>query len=566
MNFCFCQGTAKGIGAAACFTVAGIGTGVYQLGRGIFHTPGAINNVSKGKFWNSDTRKWEEDDYDLPKDAQELLADGESPVIESAMGEAADLSPEPKVADREFYDLLGIRTDATSAQVKKAFYKMSMKWHPDKNPDNPEATQMFQKIAEAYQVLSDPERRKLYDTKGAAAATNDMPQVDPSLFFTILFGSNNFEPYVGKLRMATEMELGMEQDPTQNPEEAAADPKDKELQAKMKKLQLQRVVRCAVILAKKLDVYAADPGRPDALADFQKIIFAEAKKQCEGLNGPETLYVIGWVYTNRANQFIHGRVGGKWWRMKDKAHGTATKAKIAGNVVASVNAARKMQKKQEEKMAQKKAKRAEERGDAPFEPDTVVLTDEKCKAFSSKDKNKDLRGTPGVVQSYDEASQSYYVQMSDEQVYLIKKEDLEPLDEDMFEDDIGENPLDMMRESLPVFVDTLWSMSVYDLENTLRGVCTKVFRDISEGKERRKYRMEALLEMGTIFMRESSEFLKVRDEGLTKEEREAAKGKRMEKAVFQMQTGARDSDDEQDVQMKSPDVHATNSTSPDMAR
>ena len=63
-----------------------------------------------------------------------------------------------------------------------------------------------------------------------------------------------------------------------------------------------------------------------------------------------TLYVIGWVYANRANQYIHGRFGGKWWRMKDKAHGTATKAKIAGNVVASVNAARKMQKKQDQAM------------------------------------------------------------------------------------------------------------------------------------------------------------------------------------------------------------------------
>ena len=56
-------------------------------------------------------------------------------------------------------------------------------------------------------MLSDPQRRQLYDTKGKEAATTDMPQVDPSLFFTVLFGSNKFEPYVGKLRMATARRL-----------------------------------------------------------------------------------------------------------------------------------------------------------------------------------------------------------------------------------------------------------------------------------------------------------------------------------------------------------------------
>ena len=53
-----------------------------------------------------------------------------------------------------------------------------------------------------------------------AAATDNMPKIDPSLFFNLLFGSNKFEPYVGKLRMATEMELGLEaQTPTQGNED-----------------------------------------------------------------------------------------------------------------------------------------------------------------------------------------------------------------------------------------------------------------------------------------------------------------------------------------------------------
>merc|ERR1719190_9376 len=64
------------------------------------------------------------------------------------------------------YATLGVATTADEAEIRKAYRRLALRWHPDKNPDNPEATAEFQKVSGAYEVLSDPERRRLYDSTG----------------------------------------------------------------------------------------------------------------------------------------------------------------------------------------------------------------------------------------------------------------------------------------------------------------------------------------------------------------------------------------------------------------
>jgi molecular chaperone DnaJ len=63
----------------------------------------------------------------------------------------------------EYYDLLGVSRDASQDEIKKAFRRLARDTHPDANPDDPEAEAKFRKIAEAYEVLSDPQRRAAYD-------------------------------------------------------------------------------------------------------------------------------------------------------------------------------------------------------------------------------------------------------------------------------------------------------------------------------------------------------------------------------------------------------------------
>jgi molecular chaperone DnaJ len=69
----------------------------------------------------------------------------------------------------DYYDLLGITKTATDDDIKKSFRKLAQKYHPDKNPDNPEAEEKFKTINEAYEVLSDPEKRRNYDHFGHAS-------------------------------------------------------------------------------------------------------------------------------------------------------------------------------------------------------------------------------------------------------------------------------------------------------------------------------------------------------------------------------------------------------------
>ena len=69
---------------------------------------------------------------------------------------------------RDFYKILEVKKTASEAEIKKAYRKLSLKYHPDKNP-SPDAKEKFSDIGAAYEVLSDPEKRKNYDQGGEDA-------------------------------------------------------------------------------------------------------------------------------------------------------------------------------------------------------------------------------------------------------------------------------------------------------------------------------------------------------------------------------------------------------------
>ncbi len=72
------------------------------------------------------------------------------------------------MAKRDFYEILGIVKNASEDEIKKAYRKLAIKYHPDKNPDDKQAEEKFKEAAEAYEILSDPEKRQRYNQFGHA--------------------------------------------------------------------------------------------------------------------------------------------------------------------------------------------------------------------------------------------------------------------------------------------------------------------------------------------------------------------------------------------------------------
>ena len=97
---------------------------------------------------------------------------------------------------RDYYDILGIGKNASDQELKSAYRKLALKYHPDRNPHNPEAEERFKEAAEAYSVLSDSDKRRVYDaygheglgSAGAAAGFNPDVFADFSVIFGDFFG------------------------------------------------------------------------------------------------------------------------------------------------------------------------------------------------------------------------------------------------------------------------------------------------------------------------------------------------------------------------------------------
>src|SRR5258708_17237054 len=72
------------------------------------------------------------------------------------------------VAHVDYYEVLSVSRECGDQELKTAYRRLAMQYHPDRNPDNPEAVERFKQASEAYQVLSDPDKRAAYDRYGVA--------------------------------------------------------------------------------------------------------------------------------------------------------------------------------------------------------------------------------------------------------------------------------------------------------------------------------------------------------------------------------------------------------------
>ncbi|OAG06891.1 DnaJ-domain-containing protein [Paraphaeosphaeria sporulosa] len=127
------------------------------------------------------------------------------------------------VKETAYYDALQVPPTATELEIKKAYRKLAIKLHPDKNPGDETAHEKFQAIGEAYQVLSDETLRKNYDQYGKEGAIPSSGFEDPAEFFTMIFGGEAFMDWIGEISLMKDLTKTMEISMREMEEQEAAE-------------------------------------------------------------------------------------------------------------------------------------------------------------------------------------------------------------------------------------------------------------------------------------------------------------------------------------------------------
>lgn len=452
----FLSGLTTGVASAVVLPVTGVCVGAYQVARGIGNSAEASKSTKEGKVWDDDKRVWYHYFIDTEVDEIDRLeAEAQDGLKTASSGKMM----EKEVKDREFYDLLNVSTNATPGEIKKAYYKEARKVHPDKCPGDPSAADKFQTLGHAYQILSNEQSRVSYDKNGkpdnqnAEAMANE---IDPAVFFNVMFGSTSVEPYIGELWIASVADLMMkdmaeQQSSSENDMNekfaetmagrSAATAEDSKLK------QRKREVKIAIHLREKIQPYVDGNITKDA---FIESFEEEAKKIAEGSYGSIFLAAIGFQLEIEADEYI-GNVSsfmgieGHTARARKQANFAAANFKIMGAGIRAASAGRKVCKEVEavqQRAAEEQLKEA-----------TVSAGD-----GATMQKTKD--------------------QIEAEQAMLAAQQ---------------------LEDSLPTILELAWAVNNRDISRTIKRACKKVFSDAGVDVEKRLERANAIRMIGIAF-------------------------------------------------------------------
>ncbi|KAF8903572.1 DnaJ-domain-containing protein [Mucidula mucida] len=223
-----------------------------------------------------------------------------------------------------YYDILGVPVTATTEDIKKAYRRLAIKHHPDKNPDDPNAAERFNEIAVAYQTLSDDNLRRKYNEFGPKESAPEGGYVDPEEVFGAIFGGDRFVPIIGHISLARDMKTALQEvDDAEEDEKRPKDAKGRVIMSEEEKLKKEekdrkksaekaaerkeRIEKLVQNLERKLGIFTESANGPydqDVTSSWTTICNLEAEDLKKESYGVDLLQAIGFVYASKAKHFL----------------------------------------------------------------------------------------------------------------------------------------------------------------------------------------------------------------------------------------------------------------------
>lgn len=466
----FFSGLATGIASAVALPITGVCVGAYQVARGVGNSAEAIQNSKKGMQWDKEKREWSF--YFLDKEMKEIE---ELESIKKNIGttngrtvSSDGILDEKNVKDREYYDLLDVSTNSTQSDIKKAYYKEARKVHPDKCPNDPDAAAKFQTLGQAYQTLSNDQLRSAYDKNGKPENENAesmVNEIDPTVFFNVMFGSTLVEPYVGELWIASVADFMMKDMSSQQVSMSEVELNEQFAEniegrgTSQEDVQLKQRKRELTIAINLRDM--SQPFIEDVFTEeqFSATCVTEATKIAGGSFGATFLTTIGFQLEVEAEEYIGFQksfmgLDGHAARVKKRANAMSNNIKIMGAGLKAASAGRKVYKEVEN--AQR-----------------IATTMESVEVNDDGGSNKELSGTMNTDKE-------------------VKKQ---------IEADQAMLAAQKLEDSLPAILELAWAINTRDISRTLKKACKRVFTDAGISNDMRIKRAVAVGIVGREFLK-----------------------------------------------------------------
>jgi len=204
-------------------------------------------------------------------------------------------------------------------KLKKAYYQKARDFHPDKNADNPHAEEMFKLVSEAYNVLSDEEKRKIYDKFGISGVrASEQGGPDPSIIFKMLFGCGTFDDLFGELSFSSMLSNATMHDMNEN---QVREQLEIENNIRKQKLLEQLIAR----LEKRI---AGEDKNFSSLS-------ADTKEKIEAVGGPALLNHVAYIYIQEGQKNLDRYLGIQSWfaEIEEKGHTIKQGASLIGSLI-----------------------------------------------------------------------------------------------------------------------------------------------------------------------------------------------------------------------------------------